>query len=117
MTPRQSELLAFLIRFQEEHVFSPSADEIGVGLGMSSGRANVHLWALEDLGHIRRHGRAITILTYPEPVVTGRDERGSIILDVSGPRIIYGNGLRQPRVTAPQLGSLPATFEKMRNRA
>lgn len=107
MTPRQSDVFAFLIRFQAENVFAPSAAEIGEGLGMSSGRANIHLWALEDLGHIRRHGRAITILTHPEPVVTGRDEPGPMA----------GDNIREPRVTAPQLGSLLATFGRMRSRA
>lgn len=66
LTPRQQDLLRFVIGFQEAKGFSPSFKEIATGIGLK-GTAQVsrQLDALEERGAIRRlvgRARAIEVL-------------------------------------------------------
>lgn len=66
LTPRQKDLLRFVIGFQEAKGFSPSFKEIATGIGLkSTGQVARHLDALEERGAIRRlidRARAIEVL-------------------------------------------------------
>lgn len=55
LTSRQSQLLAFIRKFNVENGFSPSFDQMADGAGLSS-KSGVSrlLTALQERGHIRR---------------------------------------------------------------
>lgn len=70
MTPKQLELLTFLIEYKTMHHVMPSFDEMSAGLDQSS-KGNLHryLAALQKQGYIRREAgraRAIEILRLPD---------------------------------------------------
>lgn len=55
LTPRQKEVLDFLVRFNEEHGYSPSFEEIADGVGLASlATVHKHITALEQKGYLRR---------------------------------------------------------------
>lgn len=83
LTPRQQDVLRFIIGFQQAKGFSPSFGEIASGLGFES-RAQVarHLDNLEERGAIRRlvqRARAIRVL---QPIPIPRAPDGSPLLRV-----------------------------------
>jgi repressor LexA len=65
LTKRQREILSFLDDFIEEKGYSPSLEEVGLGLGLSSlATVHVHLKNLEEKRMIRRlpnRGRSIEL--------------------------------------------------------
>jgi len=103
MTPRQSEILAFVLKWQCEKPYSPTVKEISTGTGVGVNATMQALWDLEDLGHLRRRGRALALVN--EPVTFARIEKG--------PKV--GSNIRLPSTNAPSLGSLLATFDRMHN--
>lgn len=66
LTPRQADALRFIAGFQKLFGFSPSFDEIGVGLGLGSKHSVARLVSgLEERGFIRKlknRDRAIEVL-------------------------------------------------------
>jgi repressor LexA len=55
LTPRQKEVLDFLVAYIERHGFSPSFEEIASGLRLSSlATVHKHISALEQKGYVRR---------------------------------------------------------------
>lgn len=69
LTPRQAEVLRWIVRYSDDHGVPPAEREIGAGLGVSKQRASQHLRALEDAGYLRRRPglRALQILhRWPE---------------------------------------------------
>jgi repressor LexA len=57
LTPRQQQILDYLIKAIQEKGYAPSVREIGGALGLSSpSTVHQHLTALEDKGYVRRHG-------------------------------------------------------------
>lgn len=55
LTPRQKEVLDFLVAYLERHGFSPSFEEIAAGLNLSSlATVHKHISALEQKGYVRR---------------------------------------------------------------
>jgi repressor LexA len=55
LTPRQKEVLDFLVAYLERHGFSPSFEEIAAGLNLSSlATVHKHISALEQKGYLRR---------------------------------------------------------------
>jgi repressor LexA len=55
LTPRQKEVLDFLVHFNEEHGYSPSFEEIAEGVGLASlATVHKHITALEQKGYLRR---------------------------------------------------------------
>ncbi len=78
LTPRQQDLLRFVIGFQEAKGFSPSFKEIAIGIGLkSTAQVSRQLDALEERGAIRRlidRARAIEVL---EPIAIPRSPNGA----------------------------------------
>lgn len=95
MTPRQSELLGFIRRHIERCGYTPTLKDMAAGISKSHSRTEVVLGQLLDLGHVNRVAHGVYAV----------------------PELPPGDNIREPRVTAPQLGSLLATFDKMRDRA
>ena len=55
LTPRQKEVLDFLVDYIERHGYSPSFEEIAAGLRLSSlATVHKHISALEQKGYVRR---------------------------------------------------------------
>jgi len=55
LTPRQKEVLDFLVEFSETHGYSPSFEEIAGGVGLASlATVHKHITALEQKGYLRR---------------------------------------------------------------
>lgn len=86
-TPRQQELLSFIVGYQFDKGCSPSFEEMAAGLG-NIVLSGVHrlLAGLEERGAIRRlHGkvRAIEVVHLPKPVSRAPD--GAPLFFVSVP--------------------------------
>ena len=66
ITRRQKQVYDFLARFVEEHGYSPSFEEIGEGLGLSSlATVHKHISNLEEKGLLKRdynRSRSIDLL-------------------------------------------------------
>jgi repressor LexA len=57
LTPRQRQILDYLVRTIQDKGYAPSVREIGEALGLSSpSTVHQHLTALEQKGFVRRHG-------------------------------------------------------------
>ncbi len=71
LTKRQKQVLDFLARFINRHGYSPSFEEIGHSLGLSSvATVHKHVENLEKKGFIRRgynRSRSIDVLALPRP--------------------------------------------------
>src|ERR1700747_3466910 len=72
LTQRQKEVLDYLVSFQNKHGYSPSFEEIGKGLKLTSlATVHKHITTLEKKGFLRRvynQSRSIEILQLPKPV-------------------------------------------------
>jgi len=99
VTRRQHEVYTFIQRFVQEHGYSPSFEEIGEGLGLSSlATVHKHITNLEKKGLLKR------------------DYNRSRSIDVIPPRGKARQSVAQP-VTLPLLGRIAAgrpveTFEQ-----
>jgi len=76
LTRRQKQVLDFLARFINRRGYSPSFEEIGEGLGLSSiATVHKHVENLERKGFIRRgynQSRSIDVVAMPGPVPFGK---------------------------------------------
>jgi repressor LexA len=76
LTRRQKQVLDFLIGFINRNGYSPSFEEIGGGMGLSSvATVHKHIETLEKKGFIRRgynRSRSIDVVALPGPVPVGR---------------------------------------------
>jgi repressor LexA len=99
LTKRQHEMLAFIEEFIEERGYSPSLEEIGEGLGLSSlATVHVHLSNLEKKKRIRRawnRSRSIEVVrrrkpkgAYLEVPLLGRVAAGSPIEAITSPETV-----------------------------
>ena len=92
LTPRQQQILDYLVKAIQDKGYAPSVREIGGALGLSSpSTVHQHLTALEEKGFVRRHGdrmRALEVVdkslirdgdSVPLPLV-GRVSAGTPIL-------------------------------------
>lgn len=95
MTPRQSELLGFIRRHVERCGYSPSLKDMAVAIGKSHSRTERVIGQLVDLGHVTRVAHGVYVVSDLPP----------------------GDNIRPVGATAPQLGALLATFDRMGNRA
>ena len=72
ITKRQREVYDFIAEFVQRNQYSPSFEEIGEGLGLSSlATVHKHISTLEKKGFIRRgynQSRSIEIVQLPKPV-------------------------------------------------
>jgi repressor LexA len=72
LTKRQKEVLDYLVSFETKHGYSPSFEEIGKGMKLTSlATVHKHITTLEKKGFIRRgynQSRSIEILQLPKPV-------------------------------------------------
>src|SRR5487761_1226665 len=81
LTRRQKQVLDFLARFINRRGYSPSFEEIGEGLGLSSlATVHKHVQTLERKGFIRRgfnQSRSIDVVAMPGPAPFGKVSRHS----------------------------------------
>ena len=72
LTRRQKQVLDFLVGFINRHGYSPSFEEIGAGLDLSSlATVHKHIQTLEKKGFIRRgynQSRSVEVVALPGPV-------------------------------------------------
>src|SRR5881227_574110 len=68
LTKRQREIYDFIAKFVEKHGYSPSFEEIGAGMGLSSlATVHKHLTNLEKKGLLKRdYNRSRSIDVVPE---------------------------------------------------
>lgn len=96
LTKRQKEVLDFLVSFENKHGYSPSFEEIGKGLKLTSlATVHKHINTLERKGFIRRgynRSRSIEIVQLPKPVREQVIERHAAELPLAG-RIAAGRPL------------------------
>jgi repressor LexA len=76
LTRRQKQVFDFLVEFINGHGYSPSFEEIGAGLGLSSlATVHKHLQTLEKKGFIRRgynQSRSLEVVAIPASVPFGK---------------------------------------------
>jgi repressor LexA len=96
LTKRQKEVLDFLVAFLNKHGYSPSFEEIGRSLRVTSlATVHKHITTLEKKGFIRRgynQSRSIEILQLPKPVREQVSDRQVMELPLAG-RIAAGRPL------------------------
>lgn len=96
LTKRQKQVLDYLVSFTDKHGYSPSFEEIGRALRLTSlATVHKHLSTLERKGFIRRgynQSRSLEILQLPKPVRRQVIERHSVGLPLVG-RIAAGSPL------------------------
>jgi repressor LexA len=75
LTPRQKEVLDFLVRFSEEHGFAPSFEEIADGVNLASlATVHKHVSALEQKGYLkRRFNESRSIAVSPDYLAAERE--------------------------------------------
>ena len=103
LTKRQREVLNFIAKFVEKNAYSPSFEEIGAGVGLSSlATVHKHLTNLEKKGMLKRDynrsrsidivqpkskGRAVSPATYELPLL-GRIAAGRPVETLENPETI-----------------------------
>jgi repressor LexA len=96
LTRRQKQVLDFLVGFLNKHGYSPSFEEIGHSLKLTSlATVHKHISTLERKGFIRRgynQSRSIEVLQLPRPVREQVMERQVVELPLAG-RIAAGQPL------------------------
>lgn len=96
LTKRQKEVLDFLVAFLNKHGYSPSFEEIGRSLRLTSlATVHKHVTTLEKKGFIRRgynQSRSIEIMQLPKPVREQVSDRQVMELPLAG-RIAAGRPL------------------------
>jgi repressor LexA len=96
LTKRQKEVLDFLVAFVNKHGYSPSFEEIGRSLKLTSlATVHKHITTLERKGFVRRgynRSRSIEVVQLPKPVREQVIERHSVELPLLG-RIAAGRPL------------------------
>lgn len=96
LTKRQKQVLDYLVKFADKHGYSPSFEEIGRALRLTSlATVHKHLSTLERKGFIRRgynQSRSLEILQLPKPVRRQVIEHHSVGLPLVG-RIAAGSPL------------------------
>jgi repressor LexA len=93
LTKRQKEVLDFLVTFVNKHGYSPSFEEIGRALRLSSlATVHKHITTLERKGFVRRgynQSRSIEVLQLPKPIREQVMDRHTVELPLAG-RIAAG---------------------------
>ena len=96
LTKRQKEVLDFLVGFVNKHGYSPSFEEIGRALRLTSlATVHKHITTLERKGFVRRgynRSRSIEVVQLPKPVREQVLERHTVELPLLG-RIAAGRPL------------------------
>src|SRR3954447_2886924 len=84
LTPRQKELLDFLIGFIETNGYSPSYEEIALGLKLASlATVHKHISSLEKKSYIHRsHNQSRSVEIAPKYLNDYRREKGSRSPDI-----------------------------------
>jgi len=96
LTKRQKEVLDFLVTFVNKHGYSPSFEEIGRALRLTSlATVHKHISTLERKGFVRRgynQSRSIEVTQLPKPIREQLLERHTVELPLAG-RIAAGRPL------------------------
>lgn len=123
LTQRQKQVLDFLVKFISRKGYSPSFEEIGESLGLSSvATVHKHIENLERKGFIRRgynQSRSIDVVAMPGPVAFGparpfnpSHKKGGAILRASGIEgsAHPGGGAALEALEFPLLGRIAAGY-------
>ena len=81
LTPRQKEVLDYLVQFTEQNGYAPSFEEIASGVGLASlATVHKHITALEQKGYLkRRFNESRSIEVSPDYLAAERERlRGSM---------------------------------------
>ncbi len=96
LTKRQKEVLDFLVAFTNKRGYSPSFEEIGKALKLTSlATVHKHITTLERKGFVRRaynRSRSIEVIQLPKPIREQVIERHTVELPLMG-RIAAGRPL------------------------
>jgi repressor LexA len=96
LTKRQKEVLDFLAKFVDKHGYSPSFEEIGKALKLTSlATVHKHISTLERKGFVRRgynRSRSIEVVQLPKPIREQVLDRHTVELPLMG-RIAAGRPL------------------------
>ncbi len=96
LTKRQKEVLDYLAKFENKHGYSPSFEEIGKALKLTSlATVHKHITTLEKKGFMRRgynRSRSIEVVQLPKPIREQVIERHTVELPMMG-RIAAGRPL------------------------
>src|SRR5256885_17229603 len=96
LTKRQKEVLDFLVTFVNKRGYSPSFEEIGKALKLTSlATVHKHISTLERKGYVRRgynRSRSIEVVQLPKPIREQVMERHTVELPMLG-RIAAGRPL------------------------
>lgn len=120
LTPRQKEVLDFLVEFTTRNGYSPSFEEIASELNLASlATVHKHISSLEQKGYLRRRFNESRSIEVTEEYINAESERKSMLApqDLTVPlrgRIAAGNpveAIEQPEVlNLTELASTGETF-------
>lgn len=120
LTPRQKEVLDFLVRFTDRNGYSPSFEEIAEELNLASlATVHKHITSLEQKGYLRRRFNESRSIEVTEEYLNAEKERrmlnapGDVMVPLRG-RIAAGNpveAVEQPELlNLTELASSGETF-------
>ncbi|NWF82857.1 MAG: transcriptional repressor LexA [Bryobacteraceae bacterium] len=120
LTPRQKEVLDFLVRFTDRNGYSPSFEEIAEELNLASlATVHKHITSLEQKGYLRRRFNESRSIEVTEDYLNSEKERrklnapGDVTVPLRG-RIAAGNpveAVEQPELlNLTELASSGETF-------
>jgi repressor LexA len=120
LTPRQKEVLDFLVRFTDRNGYSPSFEEIAEELNLASlATVHKHITSLEQKGYLRRRFNESRSIEVTEDYLNAEKERrklnapGDVTVPLRG-RIAAGNpveAVEQPELlNLTELASSGETF-------
>ncbi len=120
LTPRQKEVLDFLVRFTDRNGYSPSFEEIAEELNLASlATVHKHITSLEQKGYLRRRFNESRSIEVTEDYLSAEKERrmlnapGEAVVPLRG-RIAAGNpveAVEQPELlNLTELASSGETF-------
>jgi len=114
-SPKQLNVLKFLVAFQQEHGFCPSMEEIGQSMGVTKVTVYQHISALEHKGfltRLRNQARSLRVTPQAEQLILGASPpRGSAATRTPTAAHFGGRSATtepQPSASLPLLGSIAA---------
>lgn len=81
-TPRQLEILRFIVTFRRGHSYSPTLEEVGNALGVHRVTIHQHIIALEARGAVKRGPSYRRNIQVVDPDITGETEISEPVNDL-----------------------------------